>query len=260
MHLRNVRPLFVSMVLLSIGCPGRPPTEYQPVPDDVPSALTALVCHETFDCCDETPFSSFGGCEQPVRQKVAVSVAAAIDAGLAFSSDCGGRLFAEKPESAMCVFDVAAASFLPCNDDCQLFFGDQALGEECNAIGYRMSDCQQGLICGPDRTCHSPCEVPNVAPEGGFCGAGRGMWFVTCEPGTTCSYDGTCVSAQLIGVSCDSSTPCEVGSWCDSSTDTCAADLAGGSSCSRHSQCLSYICKDGACFEPESPECGRWGW
>jgi hypothetical protein len=237
----------------------RPENPYIPTAEDVPDLLSGLACSfhgATSDCCsDELFFPS--GCEQLTRPLLEDSAELAMSAGLTYSLDCMERHNHETPQCPM-VSD--SGSLLPCEVDCQVFHGAQEEGDPCDAVGYRMSDCRQELVCGADRVCHQPCDAPLIAPAGGYCGAARGMWFVTCDTGLACGVDGTCQPAQGIGEPCDDTSPCAPDSWCDPNVATCVARLGGGASCYVDEACQSRICKDGLCFVPESPECGRWAW
>ncbi|MFV8751409.1 hypothetical protein ACNOYE_12765 [Nannocystaceae bacterium ST9] len=206
------------------------------------------------DCCTNPPFDSSDSCEALVESHLEASRDAALEAGLIYAADCLDEMLAD-PQCP----NPTSGSFLACEDDCPIFHGDRPEAAECESFGHRMSDCARGLVCGADRVCHPPCELPFVAPAQGFCGPGRGMWFVTCDAGLACSDEGICQPAQPLGAPCDAATACAVGGWCDPS-DTCVADLPAGSLCTDHDQCEADICKDGACFEPESFACGRWGW
>jgi hypothetical protein len=205
----------------------------------------------------DAPIESFEQCHDLVVSRWVVSRDAAVEAGLVLSSSCIETLAGKE---ALDCPSLASGTFATCEDDCQIFYGDQPEGAACEAYGHRMSDCAQGLVCGADRVCHQPCEIPFVAPEGGFCGAARGMWFVQCDAGLSCSADGLCEAALPLGGPCSEDVDCAIGGWCDASVGACAGDYAGGTACERHEQCTSDVCKAATCFEPESPECGRWAW
>lgn len=219
-----------------------------------------MICSPNFgplDDCAIVIFARIGDCDAVVLPALDDSMSAAIDAGLHFSDPCldAARTvaFAGTPP------DAATGTWLSCADDCQFFYGDQPEGAPCESYGHRMSDCALDLVCAPDRTCHQPCDYSFVALLGGYCGSERGMWFVRCDVGLRCTM-GTCEQGAAIGAACDAASPCADEGWCDSSSSTCMADLPGGSACEDHPQCASDLCVDGACVEPESLECGRWGW
>lgn len=240
--------------------------------EELPDALAADVCNDVADglialdafvrdpaaCCSTSPLEDVASCRELVTPPLRASLDAAIAAGLRWSSECAERMIGDE-DGQECP-DPASGGLLSCALDCQLLHGDQPEGAACEAYGHRMSDCAQGLVCGADRVCHQPCELPFVAPEDGYCGVARGMWFVTCDVGLACNAEGRCQVAQPVGGPCGSDGECAVGSWCDAGSGTCASDLAGQSACERHEQCVWDVCKDGRCFEPESPACGRWGW
>jgi hypothetical protein len=241
-----------------VACPGKPHVDHDPTPEDVPMVLGGMVCNLLSEsCCADMLFQFTGGCLNKVEGPIETSVELAIEQGLTYSLECIERTISE---SSICPMISTSGRLLPCEIDCQIYFGDVAAGEPCEAIGYRMSDCQQGLVCGPDRVCQDSCDVSLVAPEGGFCGPARGMWFVECDAGLACGAEGTCELAQPLGAACDSTTPCATGTWCAPGADSCTAAVPEGSSCTVDDECPSRACRDGWCFEPESPECGRWAW
>ena len=254
--------LLLSVELIGLGC-GLPvgPTNPNLAADELSQQMCVGISETSVDtigaepCCAVPLFASDRECGKVVRPHLNASVSAAQEADLVFSADCADRMLDAKECSIS-----SSGSFLACEDDCQLFHGAQPLGSPCVAVGHRMSDCEQGLVCGADRVCRDPCDLIFVAPESGFCGPARGMWFVTCDVGLACGDDGTCEVAQPLGSPCDSTTPCAVGGWCDASTGSCVADLAGGDSCTTDEQCGSKLCRNGSCVEPESDECARWGW
>lgn len=205
--------------------------------------------------CAIAPFPSMEACAMEVRPYIEDSVQAAIDAGLHYSEDCMDRslYFANPPT-------LPSGTWLDCENDCQIFHGDLPEGTPCDSFGHRMSDCGQGLVCAPDRTCHAPCDFSFVAPNGGFCGPVRGMWGVTCDAGLACNADGTCEPAATLGSACDLTTPCAVEGWCNPDTASCIARRAAPSPCGEHEQCVSNLCVGGECVESQWLECGRWGW
>lgn len=249
------------IVLLSMACsPGRPEVEYHPGPEDVPSSLGGLACHphtENSECCSNDLFPIIGFCLDKVEPYIDASVELANSDGLVYSLECMERMISEKPKCAMI---SSTGNLLPCEIDCQIFFGTVEAGAPCEAVGFHMSDCQQGLLCGADRVCHDPCDTPLVAPEDGFCGPVRGMWFVECDAGLACDAAGRCVLAQPLGAACDSMSPCAAGTWCQPSTASCIAQAPAGDPCTHDDECQSRVCSEGACYQPESPECGRWAW
>lgn len=262
-----IRTQLSALVVLATttSCWGLPSLPTRPLPVEyVPDVVGNKVCNALEDtntlglssyelCCESPPIDSADECVDLVSAHLLASVDAARDAGLSYSADCPRAM-----HRGLGCPDPNSGTFLACEDDCQIFFGEQPEGAQCESFGHRMSDCEQGLVCGADRVCHQPCEVPFVAPENGFCGPTRGMWFVTCDSGLSCADDGTCQPAQSLGSPCDAATACAVGGWCD--TGTCTAVLVGGSPCIDDDQCASNLCKDGACYEPESAACGRWAW
>lgn len=266
-RLIRVPTLILAGCLIDVACVGEPVGE-PPPPDEVPNWFGAELCGDISPtsppfldepCCAEPPFEDIDDCRAVVEPHLEASVVAATEAGLTYSAECLLATMRDdiigRPECA----DATSGSLLPCEDSCQVFFGTQPEGANCEAIGHRMSDCEQGLVCGADRVCRNACELSFIALEGGFCGPQRGMWFVTCDAGLACAADGTCQAAQPIGAPCDAMTACAADGWCDD-TNVCAAKLPGGSPCITDAQCSSNICKDEQCYEPESPVCARSAW
>jgi hypothetical protein len=256
------------------GCWGFPVVHKEATEENLPEIMARKICSSvsgTSDslgyqlgapCCGEAVFASSEQCLDVVGARwVESRDAAAMTAGLVFSAVCVEALASARMDATtLDCPSLASGTFATCEDDCQIFHGDQPEGAACEAYGHRMSDCAQGLVCGADRVCHQPCEIPFIAPEGGFCGAARGMWFVQCDAGLSCNAEGLCEAAQPLGGPCSADVDCAIGGWCDASVGACASDNAGGTACERHEQCTSDVCKAGVCFEPESPECGRWAW
>lgn len=228
---------------------------------DLPEVMGYWTCVHVSDLdppfheCSAKPFSSAAQCENVVRPIFEDSVQAALDAGLHYSPECVDRVndFFGPPQAT-------SGTWLDCERDCQFLHGDQPEGASCESFGHRMSDCAQGLVCAPDRTCHQPCGYSFVSPVGGFCGPARGMWFVTCEPGLVCGPDGICEPAAGVGAACDAATACAVEGWCNPDSSVCEPRLTAESPCGAHEHCLSDLCVDGICVEPQWFECGRWGW
>jgi hypothetical protein len=237
-------------------------------PDELPQFLSAHICGPFFDEyyingpygreCAYVPFLDEGECMAAVEPYLEDSVQASLNAGLQFSNDCLKSVSGREAEAEG--LNIVSGTWFDCEVDCQFFSGEQPEGAPCDSLGHRMSDCQQGLVCAADRTCHGPCDLPFVAPEGGYCGPARGMWFVVCGPGLACGSDGTCELASPLGDPCDASTPCAVEGWCDPDSSSCVARFPAGGSCTEHDQCASDLCGSGECVQPESLECGRWGW
>jgi hypothetical protein len=219
----------------------------------MPWYLADIVWNKTCQCCSDVCY--FG---EPIVAHLEVSRDVALAAGLSYNpnwqsclTDWWTNECSEIPEMG---------SIFTCEQDCSIFYGDQPEGAACEAVGHRMSDCRQGLVCGADRVCHQPCEAPLVAYENDYCGPKRGMWFVSCDTGLACIGDGTCQPAQPTNSPCDATTACAVGNWCDEAAGICVSELPDGSSCAEHEQCISQICWEGFCFHPESAVCGRWAW
>lgn len=239
------------ITLLLFGCLGEQfgPSDWHLTPDELPRYLHTTLCagyfprfpNEPIYDCSPNPFLSESECNSLVGPHFERGVDAAVAAGLTFDEAC-----------------ALTGTTFGCHVDCQMFFGTGTIGDPCEAFGRQMSDCEQGLVCGVDRRCHVPCDEPQIALEGDYCGPSRGVWEGSCAAGFACGNSGTCETAAGLGAPCDAATLCAVGSWCADSI--CVAQVMGGEACDTHESCLSRLCSDGACIEPESPECGRWAW
>ena len=242
---------------------GRGWEPYQISVDDAPFVSSSYACYHVarspppdgYHECVPPSFTSQGACFAEVQPYFEASVQAASDAGLVLAVDCFERL-----ENLGGPPKAASGTWFDCANDCQFFHGELPEGEVCESFGHRMSDCAQGLVCAPDRTCHRPCTYSFTAPEGGFCGPARGMWFVSCDAGLACGSEGTCEPGVAIGATCDSATPCAVEGWCDPAIASCVARLPADAPCEAHEQCASDLCLEGRCIEPQWLECGRWAW
>ena len=148
-------------------------------------------------------------------------------------------------------------SLVTCEQECQIFFGERELGESCDAIGRRISTCQQDLACGPDGLCHEFCDVPTVATEGQFCGHELGLFAVRCADGLAC-VGNRCVGGVQPGEPCEDERPCADSSYCGDGT--CSTKLAAGESCSADFACLSGVCEDQRCFDDQPVACVGFHW
>ncbi len=257
----RLAPLIGCLLLIQADCFSGRPKPFSLAPREVPGFLSLGICTRMFHGsdgeggCVPVVFESEKACLMQVSSHLEDSVEAALDANLHYAESCLERLDVEVGPPKQ-----TSGTWLGCDDDCQFFFGDLPEGASCESLGHRMSDCAQGLVCAPDRICHQPCDYSFIAPEGGFCGPARGMWFVTCDAGLACGAEGTCEPAAAIGAACDAATACAVEGWCDPDTSSCVARLAADGPCVEHGQCVSDLCIEGVCFQPKSLECGRWGW
>jgi hypothetical protein len=261
-RLHLVGPL-ACLLLIRADCGVRETGIFHLDPTSAPSFLSLQTCYHLFDStpppgyheCVPEPFSVPKACSETVEPYFEDSVQAAMEAGLHYAESCLGRLeeFEGPPKET-------SGTWLDCEHDCQFFYGELPEGASCESFGHRMSDCAQGLVCAPDRTCHPPCDYSFTAPEGGFCGPARGMWFVICDAGLACGAEGTCEPAASLGAACGATTGCAVEGYCDPDTSSCMPRLTAGGACQEHEQCVSELCIEGTCIQPQWLECGRWGW
>jgi len=145
----------------------------------------------------------------------------------------------------------------------------QGEGESCTSA----AECQPGLFCaltaaGTSMACTAgpagqPCNYgSSTCPEGYFCsthdvceplrtlGEDCSDSFEPCVPELYCDSSDGCSARPGEGQECDYSTPCAVGSYCDTSSSSpyyCVARVALGAPCSSSTssgaQCLeAYRC------------------
>jgi hypothetical protein len=230
------------------------------IPSVLADVITFRVC-DHFGPPDDNPplcpiFPYAQLCVDVVSWHSQASVSEALAAGYTMSVECATKI----GDMSMASIYPKTGTWLSCEEDCQYFFGDQPEGAACEAVGHRMSDCEEGLICAPDRRCHQPCDYSFIAPLGGWCGPARGMWFVTCDAGLRCGPEGTCQPAAAIGESCVDNFGCAIGGWCDTETNLCTSVGADGTPCVTDDQCESMVCVEGRCLEEEPFVCQRYGW
>lgn len=152
-------------------------------------------------------------------------------------------------------------TWVSCEQECQVYFGDAEAGEPCERAGRRMSTCAQGLVCGADDVCHAPCDAPLEIPIGAACGYRAGFQREGCAAGLVCSADpGTCVVAPATGTACDPTAPvCAQTDGCFADTSMCTPRLAMGEPCSAHGECVTNVC-DQTCLPPDSYACANFRW
>ncbi len=184
-------------------------------------------------------------------------------AGLTYAKSCIDGLLERAQEfdiaSDACSPDASDFLFwLPCEDECQIYFGTATIGEQCERFGRRMSTCAADLACGFDDICHAPCDLPQVIPEGGPCGYAVGLVQEHCSDGLVCDEaTATCVVPTSTGAPCNPAAPvCGPADGCRSAMMTCEPRRALGAGCGAHDECISGVC-DGQCKPPDPFPCGH---
>ena len=111
---------------------------------------------------------------------------------------------------------------------------------------YQVTPCIGGLICNFVNQNSSSCSNPPINSR---------------NPGEICYSNSDCASnscvsslcaGKALGVTCKTSTDCNVGLYCNNNTKTntltCATQLKAGSSCTLSQQCQNNaLCDDGVC-------------
>lgn len=117
------------------------------------------------------------------------------------------------------------------------------LGDSCSTYG-----CAQDLYC--DTTTYQCAALPDYGQSCSQTGQCKKPYFCNYSQSTP-----TCDQPASAGESC-SSTPCDTGLYCDSTTYTCRALLPDHSPCTSSSQCMSQVCgySTGASTETCQPE------
>lgn len=220
------------------------------------------------DVCSHRPYSCSCTNQQVTDESCGVAsdpwFAAAGRLGLTYDSDCATEVLNEWGQLSLTCEPESedSRSWLPCDDECQVYFGEAGLSETCERAGRRMSTCTQGLICGVDDRCHAPCDAPSTIPAGHACGYAAGYGTESCAAGTICAGDPeTCIVPLARGASCTDRPGSTCGSEdrCDAGTGTCAAKFAEGAPCSSGDDCISGACSD-QCVPPEAFECDHFLW
>lgn len=145
-----------------------------PFSDPFIDSLAEVGYHE----CPIAPVPSVGACRMAVDPYLEDSVRAAVDAGLRYAEDCLEQIvtLSGAPMSD-------SGTWLDCENDCQVFYGDQPEGSSCESFGHRMSDCAQGLVCaGPNLP--PPLHLHVHCPRGWllWSGAGHVVRDLRCRP------------------------------------------------------------------------------
>ncbi len=193
-------------------------------------ALEGLVQQrcEASERCDCTPTAAQGGCASALRDDWRARLVAGAQRGLSYDAGCVDTI-AAAIEAHGCQWPAIEAN--PCQDFCQLFHGERALGERCDGFDMLVSDCAQGLLCERGR-CVEPCTRLAGLPEGASCRDGPGgQQLDRCAEGLLCDYErARCVQPATLGASCES-LQCDEALWCDYGTHLCLPRGTVGERC-----------------------------
>jgi hypothetical protein len=243
-----------SLLLLLAACDcGKGFIHPAPIPEgDLVLVLSTVMCYECE--CEEVVIS--GGCRPTAMALIGTWADRAHALDLQYSKECSAAVADLESDCP----DPQTNRRVSCEDECQIYIGDAKGGEPCQIAGRRMSTCAQGLACGPDGICHSPCDVPTIAELGQPCGPTFGLYFTDCEQGTACSESGVCVLAQSLAAECGPESPCGTGLVCSPNSGQCEALLATGAECEENELCASRWCEQGVCAEDQPRYCTEVIW
>lgn len=146
----------------------------------------------------------------------------------------------QKKEAQSCFSDETCSKPLFCLD------GTCQQGMDINqACDTGAKPCRDGLICMPMQDFNSVCIIP---PFGRLEGQNCDGIFSVCGNKLRCDYDqGICVLRILDGLSCQDSSECLLGSWCDQGI--CSRQQSNHSACTGDAACESQRCIEGVCSE-----------
>lgn len=210
--------------------------------------------------------------------------------GLSFDGDCADKALADIKELGCGVAQVDPDA--ECEAPCKLWHGPVGKGGTCTAVdGY--DNCKQGLTCGGDGVCVSPCAEPKLPEIGELCGQ-----LLGCVEGAFCNFDAElnpvceplpganapCTEDEQLcaeGLICDTTNPdnrvcatppalgaecldfqCAKGLYCDGSKTpaVCAAVPGLGEQCPVGACQAPYVCNPAnICVEPPPQICGAYG-
>src|SRR5882672_7413220 len=154
---------------------------------------------------------------------------------------CSEMLIGHVADGDICSIDAECASgtcTLPptcpdtgcCVGQCRATQDPAAASAPCN----KARDCQAGLVCGEDLTCHAP------APEGGACRSDR-----ECRDGLACvgvtDMPGSCRSLPHADERCPFQRCGSENLRCDAGTNTCIAVGLPGVACMTSLDCSIYL-------------------
>ncbi len=128
---------------------------------------------------------------------------------------------------------------------CQLFVGEQAIGDACEHVYAGNDSCAEGLSCGESLTCQDTCvdlPPPDEVGPGEPCGPNQGI----CPDDHYCS--GICVAQGGAGAPCDFGYQCISGLYC-TDNKVCMPAHAVGEPCTSTAQCHFSRCAAGICVD-----------
>lgn len=226
----------ICAVALGVGassCEGLVPISTDPIDkSDAAAVILDGICSRFESCrCDAAVLPAGQDCDAATSTLVRGWLDAADAQGLEYDGAC-----LEKRTSDTCAGSAA---------DCQIYFGDGALGDSCVAYGRYMSTCESTLTCSVAGVCIQPGQSEMRGSEGDRCGVARGDYATRCAEGLACA-EGVCVRAADVGQACGATQPCDSTGWCSEST--CTPRTAAGGPCeSVDGEVVHEACELGAC-------------
>jgi hypothetical protein len=131
--------------------------------------------------------------------------------------------------SGTCSFPIDCPESGCCVGRCRATQAPAAVGAACNKV----RDCQDGLVCAVDSTCHAP------AGEAGACRSDR-----ECRDGLACvevtDQPGSCHPLPHAGERCPFQRCASENLRCDAATNTCIAVGLPGAACMTALDCSIY--------------------
>ena len=251
-------------VCVGADCEPTEAPDLRPIPQAQAAYRLVALCTLQIRCRCEAPiWDGHGTCGEAAIGFAERWIQEAEASGLAYDGACLRSLLWESgggeegsPEKDICPVDPVTGEWRPCERECQIFSGDREEGQSCVSVGRRMSTCVQGLACGVDGVCHSPCSLPEAGGLGHRCGPSVGDFTTPCSPGLACA-SGTCVEAAERGGSCGGQ-PCSQDDYCDGGT--CRVRLDTGQSCLSDETCTGGVCDMGLCAAPQPRVCVGFTW
>jgi hypothetical protein len=241
-------------------------------------ASAQTLCEWAYVCdCEDLIWETFDECVDHFTTEMEEWQRIVQNAGLQYDPECLCLHQAEWDRRAchpIVGLHSQAGGSDPRNDYwCSTYHGDAKHGESCEWITddrgvYVGDDCGPGLGCTYKRECWGPGAgyVPEILGEGEPCtNDGRAR----CDRGLMCMPDSdTCEPWGRPGDPCldpsiNGGHRCNIGAWCDYSTQTCVAAKPNGETCDTAQECLSYECAPdpddweapGTCVSPQPLVC-----
>ncbi len=203
--------------------------------------LVPLLCEQAQSCFCAADLAQ-SDCETARSKVWDDRIAEGRKRGLAYDPACVEAI-TERVDGYGCqVADGTDTSGHLCESFCAVFFGDKALGEECEGFDAVVGDCEQGLTCSAGR-CVPACETLTGLAEGQECRTELGEPIDGCALGLIC--DGAsrrCIVAPTLGEMCPGNV-CSGDAVCNYQTQRCEARAAEGESCEQTECSAGLYCE-----------------